>query len=322
MLCECGTPSTAYVALADTSRAWPGRLLMLAWSSDEGWRLALEPESDEPPVIVAVWPEPVRPAPARVASRTSCGRGHRQSRRRRRRPRKMRPTRRGSRNVPTRRSAADVYAAHRVGRHGAGAPPTQRCQPPHDPVPERRHHGHRRNRIRRRHLRPGVCAVPRPEGGTRLRPVRQGRGQRGQAGHRRFLPHSDGGRLGTGQAVSRIHQRAVRQLGIGPGRHGGRPAVRPARRGRSSSARPPAQPVAVRSAARGHRSTGPPFARSLASVPEGGVPNHSRAASRLPGRAAVVRRSATRPRSTHPPASTYAARAPRRCWPPAANSTP
>ncbi|MEV6898671.1 DUF6292 family protein [Amycolatopsis sp. NPDC051372] len=69
VLCECGTPSTAYVALADTSRAWPGRLLMLAWSSDEGWRLALEPESDEPPVIVAVWPEPVRPAPERVARR-------------------------------------------------------------------------------------------------------------------------------------------------------------------------------------------------------------------------------------------------------------
>ncbi|MEV0074480.1 MULTISPECIES: DUF6292 family protein [unclassified Amycolatopsis] len=69
VLCECGTPSTAYVALADTSRAWPGRLLMLAWSSDDGWRLALEPESGEPPVIVAAWPEPVRPAPARVARR-------------------------------------------------------------------------------------------------------------------------------------------------------------------------------------------------------------------------------------------------------------
>ncbi|WIX82853.1 DUF6292 family protein [Amycolatopsis carbonis] len=69
VLCECGTPSTAYVALADTSRAWPGRLLMLAWSSDDGWRLALEPERDEPPVIVAAWPESVRPAPSRVARR-------------------------------------------------------------------------------------------------------------------------------------------------------------------------------------------------------------------------------------------------------------
>ncbi|MEV4603686.1 DUF6292 family protein [Amycolatopsis sp. NPDC049253] len=69
VLCECGTPSTAYIALADTSCAWPRRLLMLVWSSDDGWRLALEPKSDEPPVIVAAWPEPVRPAPVRVAHR-------------------------------------------------------------------------------------------------------------------------------------------------------------------------------------------------------------------------------------------------------------
>ncbi|MEW2503999.1 MULTISPECIES: DUF6292 family protein [unclassified Amycolatopsis] len=68
-LCESGPRPSAYIALADSSAAWPERLLMLLWNGEEGWRLALEPEGGEEPVVVAAWPHPVRPAPARVARR-------------------------------------------------------------------------------------------------------------------------------------------------------------------------------------------------------------------------------------------------------------
>jgi Family of unknown function (DUF6292) len=68
-LSESGPRPSAYIALADSCNRWPGRLLMLLWSSEDGWRLALEPEGGEAPVVVAAWPHPVRPAPARVARR-------------------------------------------------------------------------------------------------------------------------------------------------------------------------------------------------------------------------------------------------------------
>ncbi|WIX82781.1 DUF6292 family protein [Amycolatopsis carbonis] len=68
-LCESGPRPSAYIALADSCSAWPERLLMLLWNGDEGWRLALEPDGPEEPVIIATWPRPLRPAPARVARR-------------------------------------------------------------------------------------------------------------------------------------------------------------------------------------------------------------------------------------------------------------
>ncbi|MYW94201.1 hypothetical protein G3I59_27280 [Amycolatopsis rubida] len=66
---EHSSPSTAYIALAATSRCHPGRLLMAQWSSDAGWCLALEPEGAEAPVVVAQWPRPLSPDPVVVARR-------------------------------------------------------------------------------------------------------------------------------------------------------------------------------------------------------------------------------------------------------------
>ncbi|HVV14569.1 DUF6292 family protein [Amycolatopsis sp.] len=66
-LTEYGNPSHAYIALADTSNRYPGRLLMLLWNSETGWSLALEPERSEAHRILASWPGVVSPAPARVA---------------------------------------------------------------------------------------------------------------------------------------------------------------------------------------------------------------------------------------------------------------
>ncbi|HWD03308.1 MAG TPA: DUF6292 family protein [Amycolatopsis sp.] len=67
--CEEGNPSTAYIALAEQLLSYPGRLLMAQWSSDSGWRLALEPECGEEPVTLSAWPNPTRPAPTVVARR-------------------------------------------------------------------------------------------------------------------------------------------------------------------------------------------------------------------------------------------------------------
>ncbi|MEQ0559715.1 DUF6292 family protein [Amycolatopsis sp. NEAU-NG30] len=66
---EYGSPSTAYVALADRSARHPGRLLMLQWSDRTGWSLALEPAGAEEPVVLLQWPAPARPRPAVVARR-------------------------------------------------------------------------------------------------------------------------------------------------------------------------------------------------------------------------------------------------------------
>ncbi|GAA5165532.1 MULTISPECIES: DUF6292 family protein [Amycolatopsis] len=63
---EPNAPSTAYIALADRSPRHPGRFLMLQWSSDGGWSLAVEPERNEPPDVLAAWPAPVRPRPDRL----------------------------------------------------------------------------------------------------------------------------------------------------------------------------------------------------------------------------------------------------------------
>lgn len=62
---EYGPPSTAYVALAD--RTPDNRFLMLQWTSDDGWCLAVEPKGAEPPVVLATWPESVAPSPATLA---------------------------------------------------------------------------------------------------------------------------------------------------------------------------------------------------------------------------------------------------------------
>lgn len=66
---EEGSPSTAYIALAEQVSCYPGRLLMAQWSSESGWSLALEPECAEAPVVLAAWPQPTRPAPTVVARR-------------------------------------------------------------------------------------------------------------------------------------------------------------------------------------------------------------------------------------------------------------
>jgi hypothetical protein len=65
--CEYASPSTACIALADRSPGHPDRLLMLQWSSDTGWCLALEPERHEAPAVVASWPAPLWPHPASLA---------------------------------------------------------------------------------------------------------------------------------------------------------------------------------------------------------------------------------------------------------------
>jgi hypothetical protein len=63
---EYGSPSTAYIALADR-RA--GRFLMLSWTDGAGWCLAVEPDGAEEPAVLVRWPEPERPRPAVVARR-------------------------------------------------------------------------------------------------------------------------------------------------------------------------------------------------------------------------------------------------------------
>jgi uncharacterized protein DUF6292 len=66
---EYGTPSTAYVALAERSARHEGRFLMLQWAADAGWSLALEPDGAEAPSVLVRWPAPARPDPAVVARR-------------------------------------------------------------------------------------------------------------------------------------------------------------------------------------------------------------------------------------------------------------
>ncbi|WP_103353407.1 DUF6292 family protein [Amycolatopsis sp. CA-128772] len=63
---ECGSPSTAYIALA---ARYAGRFLMVQWTDGRGWCLAVEPDGAEAPAVLARWPEPVRPPPALVARR-------------------------------------------------------------------------------------------------------------------------------------------------------------------------------------------------------------------------------------------------------------
>ncbi|CAA9377736.1 MAG: FIG00829281: hypothetical protein, partial [uncultured Nocardioidaceae bacterium] len=68
--------------------------------------------------------------------------------------------------------------------------------------------GNRRNRVRRRHLRPDLGAVPRPQGRARLRPVRAGRRERGTAGDRAVLPRRHGPGLGAGAPLPRVPRSA------------------------------------------------------------------------------------------------------------------
>ncbi|WP_208297748.1 DUF6292 family protein [Actinophytocola oryzae] len=67
--CEYGPPSAAYVALSHPAPADARRFLMLEWTSTDGWSLAIEPASDEPPVVLAAWPEELRPRPEELARR-------------------------------------------------------------------------------------------------------------------------------------------------------------------------------------------------------------------------------------------------------------
>ncbi|CAA9374641.1 MAG: FIG00829281: hypothetical protein, partial [uncultured Nocardioides sp.] len=70
--------------------------------------------------------------------------------------------------------------------------------------------GHRRNRFRRRHLRPRLRPVPLAQGGSRLRPVRPGRRERGSGRHRVVLPRGDGAGLRTRPPVPRVPPQARR----------------------------------------------------------------------------------------------------------------
>ncbi|MPZ86275.1 MAG: hypothetical protein GEV28_40255 [Actinophytocola sp.] len=65
---EYGPPSAAYIALANRAAEYPGRFLMLQWTSDRGWALAVEPEGAERPMELAAWPDTVRPDPGELVA--------------------------------------------------------------------------------------------------------------------------------------------------------------------------------------------------------------------------------------------------------------
>jgi hypothetical protein len=66
--CEYGPPSSAYVALPERLPDDPDRYLMLQWSDDAGWSLAVEPKGAEAPVVLAAWPDDVYLAPSDLAA--------------------------------------------------------------------------------------------------------------------------------------------------------------------------------------------------------------------------------------------------------------
>jgi hypothetical protein len=65
---EYGPPSSAYVALPDRSPDDPDRFLMLQWTDEDGWSLAVEPDGPEMPVVLASWPGSVYLPPAELAT--------------------------------------------------------------------------------------------------------------------------------------------------------------------------------------------------------------------------------------------------------------
>lgn len=65
---EYGPPSSAYVALPERAAGSPDRFLMLQWTDDDGWSLAVEPDGPGAPVVLAAWPESVYPAPGELAA--------------------------------------------------------------------------------------------------------------------------------------------------------------------------------------------------------------------------------------------------------------
>ncbi|MFD9893485.1 DUF6292 family protein [Amycolatopsis sp. NPDC059027] len=75
---EYGPPSAAYIALAERTSRYPRRLLMLDWSSDGGWALALEPLRDEDPIVLASWHDTLYPAPGTLAAWVREALGHRE----------------------------------------------------------------------------------------------------------------------------------------------------------------------------------------------------------------------------------------------------
>ncbi|GAB1514011.1 DUF6292 family protein [Actinophytocola sp. KF-1] len=65
---EYGPPSSAYIALPHRPPDNPEQFLMLQWSSDDGWSLAIEPTGAETPVVVAAWPDDPHPPPQALAA--------------------------------------------------------------------------------------------------------------------------------------------------------------------------------------------------------------------------------------------------------------
>lgn len=64
---EYGPPSSADVALPE--HWFRDRFLMLQWTDETGWSLAIEPDGGgEPPHVLATWPDDVYPAPAELAA--------------------------------------------------------------------------------------------------------------------------------------------------------------------------------------------------------------------------------------------------------------
>lgn len=64
---EYGPPSSAYVALPDRSPENPDHFLMLQWTDEDGWSLAVEPDGPGMPVVLASWPDDVYLAPDDLA---------------------------------------------------------------------------------------------------------------------------------------------------------------------------------------------------------------------------------------------------------------
>ncbi|WP_406635983.1 DUF6292 family protein [Amycolatopsis sp. WGS_07] len=64
--CEVADTVTAYVALSGRSPRFPGRDLMLVWSTGQGWTVAVETTPAEAPQVVAHLGGDVTPSPERV----------------------------------------------------------------------------------------------------------------------------------------------------------------------------------------------------------------------------------------------------------------
>jgi hypothetical protein len=64
---EVSDTATAYLALDQRSSIAPDRDLMLTWSERDGWRIAVETDPDEPPIVLAGLGDDILPTPHTVA---------------------------------------------------------------------------------------------------------------------------------------------------------------------------------------------------------------------------------------------------------------